>query len=292
MSKKNAALSKVETTSLGMGTEDELSLVLGDDIELEDGLDQVDGDDLQIAVKVFNMKRVDPDTKRATPPDVFFDTVTESTQEEVKAVLTYLHKTNEWREYDESEGRSKVLCRSLDRKVGTMEDGSTRSCSSCPDANWQTIDGKRTRRCGPVYNVYAVEKESRAPFVIRFKRSSLRPFKQYLNRHFIGKRIVKGRRANYPLYAYETKLALRMSDDGKYALPVLQRGAMLDATSIRAAAAEVPFVRDALKGSLEQIVDADHASDHDTIDVTAASAGGRDEFADDDATPSQAAANF
>ena len=295
MSKKSSALAQVETTSLGMGAEDDLLQVLGDEgFDLDDGLDQVDGDDLQIAVKVFNMKRVDPDTKRATPPDVFFDTVTESTQDEVDAVLTYLHKTNEWREYDESEGRSKVRCRSFDRVTGTLEDGTSRACQNCPDANWQTIEGKRTRRCGPVYNVYAVEKETRAPFVIRFKRSSLRPFKQYLNRYFIGKRIVKGRRANYPLYAYETKLSLRMSDDGKYALPVFQKGSILDRDSIRAAAAEVPFVRDALVGSLERIVDGDHSGDDDgnAIDVTAASAGGRDEFSDDGDAVSQAGMNF
>ena len=282
-------MAKVETTSLGTGGEDELAAILGDE-DFDTGLEQVDGDDLQIPVKVFNMKGKDPETGRAMAPDVFFDTVAEETQEQIEAVLTYLHKTHEWREYDEAEGRSRVRCRSLDRVTGTMEDNTQRPCEGCPDARWVTINGKRTRRCGPVYNVYGVEKETRRPFVIRFKRTSLRAIKQYLNRHFIGKRIVKGKRANYPLFAMETKVGLRMSEDGKYALPVLQRGAVLDAESIKAAAAEVPFVRQMLTSQLERIVDED--PDHEEVvdgEMVDGAPAARDEFADDGG---QQAANF
>lgn len=187
-----------------------------------DGLEEVSTEDIKISARIFNFKGKDARTGRAIPPDTFFDTVDETTKDVVNATLLSLHKTNAWTEYSESEGRTKTLCRSFDRINGTMDDGTQRLCEGCPDAQWRQIDGKRKRNCGPVYNVVGIDEEEDKAFLIRFRRTSLEPFKQYLNRYFLGKRRLKNGRGHYPLFAFRTIITLTMSDDGKYALPVLR----------------------------------------------------------------------
>jgi hypothetical protein len=267
MSKKNqATLSTAPSDATALApasnTHDELA-ALGDVQFDNDGLDEIDSTDIRIAAKVFNFKGVDA-KGRKIPEDAFYDTVDETVKEQIDAAFLHLHKTNLYSVYDNDEGRTRIVCRSFDRETGTMEDGLQRPCEGCPDAEWRTENGKRTRNCGPVYNMFAVDRETQLPFVVRFKRTSLPVIKSYLQKHHIGRRIVKGKRENYPLYCFQADLSCKMSDDGKYALPVLTRGAPLQLDEIKAHAENAKFLRENMFGILEkteEVVAASEAPD-------------------------------
>ena len=233
-----------------MPTHDELA-ALGDMDFEHDGLEEVDSTDIRIAAKVFNFKGVDQ-KGRKIPEDAFYDTVDETVKEKIDAAFLHLHKTNLYSVYDNDEGRTRIVCRSFDRQMGTMDDGTVRPCEGCPDAAWRTENGKRTRNCGPVYNMFGVDRETQLPFVVRFKRTSLPVIKSYLQKHHIGRRIVKGKRDNYPLYCFRVELSCKMSDDGKYALPVLTRGEVLGSEEIKAHAENGKFLRENMLGILEK----------------------------------------
>lgn len=285
MAKKNGKNESVEEqgqAALALAQSDELAGIEGLDFE-DDGLEEVDAEDVKLAAKVFNFKGTD-ENDDPIPPNAFYDTVTEQTKKELDLVLLTLHKTNEWREYDEGEGRSHIRCRSFDRVTGVMEDGTERQCQGCPDAKWRTTDsGKRTRRCGPVYNVFAIERDSRQPCVVRFKRTSLPVIQGYLNKHHIGRRVQAGRRSNYPLFVFRCTATLRMSDDKKYAIPVLERGEVLPKEEIQLAADSAKYVREGLLPELAKIADAD------SDDAGTAPAGNSDFNPDDfsDEAPEQ-----
>jgi hypothetical protein len=86
---------------------------------------------------------------------------------------------------------------------------------------------------------------------------------QYLQKHFIGRRVVNGRPANYPLFAFETRASLKMSDDKKYALPVLERGGPLSGEAIRLHAENAKAWRDLLSAHAETIERVDAKSVED-----------------------------
>jgi len=267
-------------TDLALVQNDELAALaaLGDfDFGADDGLEEIGAEDIKLAAKVFNFKGVDA-AGDPIPPNVFYDTVEETTKKQLSLVLLTLNKSNEWREYDEAEGRSKIRCRSFDRETGEMEDGTTRPCQGCPDAQWRTENGKRARRCGPVYNVFAVDRESRQPCVIRFKRTSLPVIQSHLNKHHIGRRVVNGRRANYPLFAFGVTASLKMSEDKKYAIPVLERGPVLAKQEIEDAAESAKYVREALLPALRKLAEKD--TDESGVS-TAATVTRAEDFADD-----------
>lgn len=189
---------------------------------IDDGLGQVAPEDIKLALKIWNMKGIDPETKRARPSDVFFDTVTEETSDTLDLVLLDLRKSNEWRTYSDAEKKSTVHCRSRDRVTGTMLDGATpgmeRPCQGCPEAQWTRDDkGKPKRLCGPVYAVAALDVATQQLCVLRFKSTSLSPFKAHLNKHHLGRRIVKGERGNWPLFAFTVRAKLRMDEGGNFA---------------------------------------------------------------------------
>jgi hypothetical protein len=253
----NAALA---TTRAG----DLLADVFGDAEVGFDGLDEVGSEDIKISARIFNFKGKDPKTGRAIPIDTFFDTVDETTQDTITATLLSLHKTNAWTEYVEAEGKTKTHCKSFDRVTGTMENGAQRPCEDCPDAQWRNEGGKRKRNCGPVYNVVGIDEEGQKAFLIRFKRTSLDAFKQFLNRYFLGKRVVGGKRANYPLFAFKTIIGLKLSEDGKYSLPVLrceedERNQPIPHTreKILDAQEQAKFYNDVMLPVLEKLADKD-----------------------------------
>jgi len=257
MGKKNDSSALATTTGASLATSEMDELFDGFDFG-SDGLEEVDQDDIQLPVKVFNMKGKDKKTNRAIPPDTFFDNLTEEQNEQIDCVLLTLHKTREWREFDNEANKSVVHCRSLDRITGRLSDGRDRKCDGCPDAQWREVDGKRTRRCGEVYNFVGLETGANKPFVVRCKKTSLRPAKQYLNAHFIGALTVKGQRRNLPLFASTTKLTLKMDPDGKYAIPVFERGEMLDRATILRLQEDAKFYRDVvLPSEMEKISAAD-----------------------------------
>ncbi len=245
----------------------------------EDGLEAIDREDIRIAAKVINMKGVDARGKKL-PEDAYFDTIEESSKEAIDAAFIALHKSNLYSYYDNATSKTVRVCRSFDRVTGTMlETGEERPCAGCPDAQWRKReDGKPTRNCGPVYNMFALDRETSLPFVFRFKRTSLPVIKSYLQKHFIGRRVVGGKRGNYPLFGFQTKMSCRMSDDGKYALPVLERGPVLSAEEMAQHLDSLRFLRE----NMLKVVDAteEQAEARDTaIDTDGAAAAGADRYA-------------
>lgn len=222
--------------ALALQTHDELA-ALGEDLSFEnDGLEEInqaDGD-IRIAGKVFNMKGTDANGD-PIPQNVYFDTVDETTTKSIDATLIALHKTNDFSYFDNDKDETVRVCSSYDRVTGTVRDTrEQRPCKGCPHAEWRKDDnGKNTRDCGPVYNVAGVDRGTQMPFMVRFKKTSLKPFQAYLQKHHIGKRVVAGRRLNYPLFAFQVDMGLKMDESGKYALPVLTRGDVLSAEEIR-----------------------------------------------------------
>lgn len=210
-----------------------------------DGLEDVGGEDVKLAVKLWNMKGLDKNG-RAHPRDTFFDTVSETTQDAVDCVLLLTTKTKRYDSFDNALDKTVVHCDSTDRITGTMQDGATRACKGCPDDGWFRDDnGKAFRKCGEVHNVVAVERLTQKPFAMRFKKTALKPFRQYIMAHHWGaRRGANGKRANIPLFVYGCTLTLKMHESGKYALPVFERGAML-------APADVRPLADVAKGYVE-----------------------------------------
>lgn len=256
-------------------------------VDVDDGLGELSNADIKLPIKLFNFKGVD-DKGDPIPPNVFYDTVTEQTTKALDLVLLKLHKTNEWREYDEGAGKSSVRCRSFDQIKGEMDNGTIRQCEGCPDARWTRIEGKDGKpkpfkRCGQVWSVFAYELDTRQPCVIRFKKTSLPAVVNYINRHHTGQRIVAKKLANWPLFAFRCSVSLRMSDDKKFALPVLTKAGSLSTEEMAVAVEGQRYVTEVLLGKLRKIVDSD--ADGDASFDTSAMDDARakaDRFVDDE----------
>lgn len=302
-SKKDSAKTEEQQTSLATTTGTSSALATGQNAELAaalDGLDVGDGglgevsnEDIKIPVLVFNMKGTTPDGE-PIPPNVFFDSIDETTAKSLELVFLDLHKSNEYRVYDEAEGRSKTICRSNDQVMGVMStpDGDIdRPCKGCPDAQWgKNEKGKRTRNCGPVYSMIAAKPDG-TPAVMRFKRTSLPVIQQHLNRHHIGKLAGPGgKRGNVPLFAVTVRASLKMSEDKKYAIPVLERGRVLSREEVMAHAESSRFYRQVILPMLEKLADKESDAsatggdaDDTSFDFGGEAPKGRDRFADNGA---------
>jgi len=247
-----------------------------DSVEV-DGLEEVGGEDLKIALRLWNMGGLDKDG-RAYPKDVFFDTITEELSNELDCVMLLTRKSKRWDEYDNDTKKTIVHCASADRLAGKLADGSQRPCLGCPDDAWfQDDKGKAFRKCGEVHTVVAVDRISQRPFLIRFKKTGLKPFRNYLMAHHWNGRASGGRRGNIPLYVYGCKISLVMHEGGLYALPVLSRGAMLEPDAIK-------VMHDNAKAYLEIMGDViEHADAVDAKIATVEADGSlsSDDFADD-----------
>lgn len=276
--------------ALALADSDQLAGMDGlDGIEIDDdGLTEVGQEDIKLSTKVFNFKGTQSNGDPIMP-NTFYDTLTEHIDRDLDLILIKTHKTNEWREYDEAAKKSNVRCRSFDRMKGTMEDGTIRPCQGCPDAEWKTAPdkngrNKRTRRCGPVHNVFAVELPSLQPCVIRFRRTSLKVFQDYISRHHMGKRKVRDPKTgtinlqNYPLFSFFCKASLKMSEDRQpYAIPVLSCGQLLPPALFRQANETTKYVNTVLLSELNKIIDAPEPSTDDgdtSFDTDAMASGG------------------
>jgi hypothetical protein len=215
-----------------------------DDFDFEvNGLEEIDAEDLRFAVKVWNLKG-----KRSEGPglyqiDEFLDTLTEQTTREIRCVFVTLHKTNDYSFFDNDKKETVRVCSSYDRVQGILRtthpysgqaEGTVRECQSCPDAVWRKDDkGKNVRNCAPVYGVIGVELDEAgnllSPFMIRFKKTSLAPFKTHLQKHHIKRRQDPKTRkmVDVPLFAFSVKMRLEADEGGQFALPVLERGDVL-----------------------------------------------------------------
>lgn len=245
-----AADSGNTSTALALDTHDDLAgLGLDDVLAGEDGLGQVDADDIKIPVYVLNMKGKGADG-RALQPDEYYNTIDERQKRTVNAAFLHLHKSNLYSRWNQAEQRTDVMCKSFDRVTGIFvaENNRERPCKGCPDAEWRrNAEGKRTRNCSPVYNMFAVDRDEGLPFVVRFKRTSLEVIKAYLRKHHIGRRVIKGQRLNYPLQTYGVTLTAEMSD-GKspYAIPILTRGPVLSAQEVASLTENAKTLRDSV----------------------------------------------
>lgn len=235
------------SSALATASHDELAgLGLDEAVAGNDGLAQVDADDIKIPVYVLNMKGKGTDG-RSLQPDEYYNTIDERSKRTVNAAFLHLHKSNLYSKWNQAEKRTEIVCRSFDRVTGTwLADGHERPCEGCPDAQWQrNAEGKRVRNCSPVYNMFAVDRDDGMPFVVRYKRTSLPVIKSYLQKHHIGRRIAKVKdertgavqsvRCNYPLQVFAVTMTAQMSD-GKgeaYAIPIITRGDVLPADEIR-----------------------------------------------------------
>lgn len=253
----------------------------GLDLEGNDGLGETDAQDFRIPSRTLNMKGLGPDG-RSIPKDMWYDTLAETLSPEIAAVFIDLHKRNVWSEWNQGEGRSQIICRSDDRVTGTMSDsGERRPCKGCPDAQWQTLpNGKRGVHCGPVYDVFALDRATLQPFVVRFKRTSLPVIRQHLQRHHLGVRRTPRGMANYPLYAFEVRMTTVMSTDGNYASPVLTRGVVLSVEDMKTAQVTAQSLREYVLPRLAQL---------DTEDADAGAGAGSFEYGANAAGPGGAA---
>ena len=224
--KKSTAIEKTSSEEKEAAALAELSDFF-DEVQV-DGLEEVGGEDLKLAVRLWNMRGLDKAGK-AYPRDVFFDTISEETQEEIDCVFLLTEKSKRWDEWDNGTEKTIVKCQSSDRLTGTTEDGTKRPCGGCEDDGWfRDEEGKAYRRCGEIHTAVAVELGTQKPFLVRFKKTGLKPFRNYVMQHHWGGRVSGGQRKNIPLFVYSCGLSLKMHESGKYALPVLTRGTMLD----------------------------------------------------------------
>ena len=281
---KKTAMTTTNDTTLAAAPQDALADILGDEDLDTDGFEELEQDDIKIAAKVFNMKGKD-ESGDPLLPNVFYDTVTEKTQRTVEGPLLTFVKSNAWTEYDEAEQRNKTICRSNDRETGLMlETGEERKCAGCPDAQWRNIDGKRTRNCGPVYTIIGIERLTQQPFMLRCKRTSLSPFQQYMNRYFINRRVVNGKRRNYPLFMHDTVVSLDMDDGGKYSIPKFTPGEQLGADELRNCAGQAKFSREVIMPVMSKM------DQEEVRPGESEPTAGADDFIDDNAPPPAAAA--
>jgi hypothetical protein len=274
------------SSSLALVQSDELAGVL-DGVDLgTDGLEETDASDIRIAALAFNTNIVDA-AGDPIPKNRFFDTVSEEVSAKKRLVLLTVHKSNAYTSFVDGQG-TKIHCRSWDRVTGEMDGGKTRPCNGCPDKAWrQDPGGKRTRNCADVANVVALDLEDKQPKVIRFKKTSQKPWKDYLNKHFLGKRIVNGKRVNLPLFAVETEIGLEMvkGKSGSYATPTFDRGRTLERD-------EILFFAEQSKGAreyMDRVRDvADGAEKHEGDAPVADASFDASEFSDDGAAPASA----
>lgn len=196
-----------------------------------DGMEDVSGEDIKLAVKLFNMGGKDAITGDSRKKNAFFDNVTEEMQDNISCVMLLTHKTHRWDRFDNAKDETEVICESRDRKLGVLRaTNETRQCKGCPDRGWfkDPKTGDPMKKCGEVHNVVCIERESGRPFIIRFKKTSLKPFRNYLMQHHFGARkSADGKTTNVPLFAFVCNMTTEMHDTGKYALPIFERGEIL-----------------------------------------------------------------
>jgi hypothetical protein len=245
MAKKQTAIEKARADELA-----EFDAILGG-ME-SDGLEEVDQSDVKIPIKSFNRKGKQ-DNGIMCKQDRFYDTNTNDEQEALNATLLLLHKTHIWKSFDETTKTSTVHCKSYDRKTGTMNDGTTRKCAGCPDAQWRTIDGKRIKRCSVVHNVVGIDHDNDdSPFIVRFKKTSEGPWQKHLNRCHIGKLRTSAGKRNLPLFGQRVRIELVMEDGGNYALPVFAKMGDVPPSEWKRLAGDVAFLRDAILPALQK----------------------------------------
>lgn len=253
-------------------------LALEGDVLDDDGLREVDRSDRKLTILMINFGGMGGDG-RAVPKDSFYNTVTEQTKDEVFAVFVSLHKTRVWSTFDEGLNKTVVHCRSFDQVQGTLANGDLRPCEGCPDWKWyeqadpKTGKLRKMRNCAPVYNVASVDKSTQEPFLIRFKKTALPPFKNHLQKFHLDRRpLGGGRMGNYPLYAFGARLTAKMaSSTAKHAVPVIEHTGVLSREEIVQYAETAKALAGEIRAMIERAdtVEAGGGADDTTFDTDA-----------------------
>jgi hypothetical protein len=232
-----------------------LSAIDDFDFGENDGLQEIDGDDLRLPVIVWNMKGKD-EKGELRRLDEFYDTLNEQAHRQLRCAFIHLHKTNAFVRFDDVKNENQYVCSSHDRVTGRLRvqhpsldlvEGTERACATCPDALWtKSSDGKNKRNCDTHYGVFGVMLDDALRptdgFMMRFKRTSLPPFKTHLQKHHINRRqLPNGKRGNMPLFAFEVTMRLEVSDNGNYATPVIERGRVLPKETLQVLAEQAKF---------------------------------------------------
>lgn len=200
-----------------------------------DGLEDVGGEDVKLGSKIWNMSGLNKATGESYKKNEFLDTLTEEVSTKVRLVFLTTKKTHRYDVFDNAKNKTDVVCQSLDRKTGVMNDGTRRPCQGCPDFGWyKDEDGNNKRRCGEVHTVVGMDLDEHRPVVVRFKKTGLAPWRKYLMAHHWGVRIKPdGSRGNIGLFAYEAELSLALHESGKYAVPVIEKVGKLPIADVR-----------------------------------------------------------
>jgi len=105
-----------------------------------------------------------------------------------------------WPDFDPSEENPVPICKSNDARTPAkdIEEPMAPSCMGCPYSLWN--DKAKTPRekkpkCALVWNLLCLDMETGIPFVIAAKRTSIKPFRNYLTRFRLTRR---------PTYSIET----------------------------------------------------------------------------------------
>jgi hypothetical protein len=194
--------------------------------EVYDGFSESMGSDqFRLPRRLFNQsKGTDVDGNRLVP-DVYYDPISQRSAKTIDAILIMEHTTRAFTTYDEDTEETTYICMSNDCVTGIEQATQRpRTCKGCPDAAWKkNAKGKRSVNCDESYYVLAVDMATREPFVILFRRTSASAIRTHVQRHHFGKReLPDGRKANMPLYWRRVRLSLELSENGKYAVPVIE----------------------------------------------------------------------
>lgn len=106
----------------------------------------------------------------------------------LEGVILYNHSAyNLWPEGNEYDEDTKPLCSSVDGKTGIGEPGG--ACATCPmNAYGSATDGGRGKACKNMRQIYLLRSGEYMPLLISLPPTSLKPFKEFLNRAFVLRR--------------------------------------------------------------------------------------------------------
>ena len=106
----------------------------------------------------------------------------------LEGVILYNHSAYTlWPEGSEYDEDTKPLCSSVDGKTGIGEPGG--ACATCPmNAYGSARDGGRGKACKNMRDIYLLRSGEYMPLLISLPPTSIKPFKEFLNRAFVYRR--------------------------------------------------------------------------------------------------------
>lgn len=115
------------------------------------------------------------------------------------------------------------VCHSRDRQLPVVRDGLTplaSSCSTCPLARWQVVDGRRRQDCAESYRLLLWDEAAQSPCVYYAQGAAIPPVKDLLTNLQVA-----ARRYSRPVYGFQLGLraVTKHSMDGPYWVPQFTR---------------------------------------------------------------------